>query len=53
MKIVFVKEIIHSNKKNQDFYVIRYALINEKKETITKSEPLLWVSKDVYDNLNI
>ena len=53
MKIVFVKEVIHSTKKNQDYYVVRYALVDDKKNILTKSDPLLWLSKEVYDNLNI
>lgn len=51
LKIVFIKEILHSNKKDKDFYVVRYALIDEKKNVVSKSEPLLWVTKEVYDSL--
>lgn len=53
MKIVFIKETIHSNKKNKDYYVVRYALIDDKKNIIVKSDPLLWLSKEVYDTLNM
>lgn len=52
MKINFTKEIIHSNKQDKDFYVVRYVLVNEKKEIIAKSQPLFWVSKDVYEALD-
>lgn len=53
MKIMFIKEIIHSTKKDKDYYVVRYALIDEKKNILAKSDPLIWISKEVYDDLNI
>lgn len=53
MKIVFIKESFHSDKKNKDYYVVRYALIDDKKNIIVKSDPLLWLSKEVYDTLNM
>lgn len=53
MKIVFTKDIIHSNKRDKDYYVVRYALINDKKEVVCKSSPLLWLTKEMYDSLNI
>lgn len=53
MKIHFIKEIIHSNKKDKDYYVVRYALVDDKKNIVAKSDPLLWITKEVYDNLNI
>ena len=53
MKIIFLKEIIHSNKKDKDFFVVRYALVDESKNIIAKSEPIFWLSKENYDLLNI
>ena len=54
MKIIFIKETFHSDKKNKDYYVVRYALVNDKSRTIiVKSDPILWLTKDVYDSLNI
>ena len=53
VKIIFVKEIIHSTKKDKDFYVVRYALVDESKNIIAKSEPIFWLSKENYDLLNI
>lgn len=53
MKIVFVKDIIHSTKRDKDYFVVRYALVNEKKEIVAKSSPLLWLSKEMYESLNI
>lgn len=53
MKIVFIKETFHSDKKQRDYYVVRYALVNDKKEVVAKSDPLLWLTKEVYESLNI
>lgn len=53
MKIHFIKEIIHSTKKDKDYYVVRYALVDEKKNILAKSDPLIWITKEVYDALNI
>lgn len=52
MKIIFIKEILHSSKKDKDFFIVRYALIDEKKNILAKSEPILWVSQEVYDKLD-
>ena len=53
MKIIFIKETFHSDKKNKDYYVVRYALIDDNKNIIVKSDPLLWLTKQVYDSLNM
>ena len=53
MKIVFVKETIHSNKNNKDYFIVRYALVDDKKNIICKSQPLLWLTKEIYESLNI
>lgn len=53
MKIVFIKETFHSDKKQRDYYVVRYALVNDKKEIVAKSDPLLWLTKEAYESLNI
>lgn len=53
MKIIFIKETFHSEKKQKDYYVVRYALIDDKKNIIVKSDPLLWLTKQVYDSLNM
>lgn len=54
MKIHFIKEIIHSTKKDKDYYVIRYALVDSKGNIVAKSDPLIWIKdKDVYESLNI
>lgn len=51
MKIVFVKEILHSTKKEKDYYCVRYALVDEKKNVIARSEPILWLTKEVFESL--
>lgn len=53
MKIIFIKETFHSDKKQKDYYVVRYALVDDKKNIIVKSDPLLWLTKEVYESLNI
>lgn len=53
MKIILIKETFHSDKKNKDYYVVRYALIDNMKNIIAKSVPLLWLSKEDYDTLNM
>lgn len=53
MKVVFIKDTLHSFKKDKDFYCIRYALVDEKNNVLAKSEPLLWLTKEQYDNFNI
>lgn len=53
MKLVFIKETFHSDKHNKDYYVVRYALVDDKKNIITKSQPLLWLTKEIYESLNI
>lgn len=48
MKLVYIKEILHSNKKNQDYYVVRIAL-SENGVIIAKSSPVLWLTKEQFD----
>lgn len=45
-KILFLTmETIHSNKKNQDYYIIRYLLDKKHQED--------FVSKEVYDKISL
>lgn len=54
MKITFVKEIIHSTKKDTDFYAVRLVLLDSKGNIISKSKDVsLWLTKEQYDSLNI
>lgn len=52
MKIVFIKETFHSDKQNKDFYVVRYALVDKDKKILTKSQPLMWLTKEIYEMLD-
>lgn len=52
VKIVFIKETFHSDRLNKDFYVVRYALVDKDKKLVTKSQPLLWLTKEVYEMLD-
>lgn len=52
MKIIIVKETIHSEKKNEDFYLVRFALVDEKGSIIRKAkEPIMWLTKEQYENV--
>lgn len=48
MKLVYIKEILHSNKKNQDYYVLKLAL-EENGVIIAKSQPVIWLTKEQFD----
>lgn len=50
MKVSFIYEILHSKKKDKDFYVVRLA-VSEGKEILSKSQPLIWLTKEQYDEL--
>lgn len=51
MQLNYTFEVLHSSKKNQDFYVVRLALI-EKGEILRKSQPILWITKEQYEKLS-
>lgn len=51
MKISYTFEILHSNKKNEDFYVVRLAL-TDNGEILRKSQPILWITKEQYEKLS-
>lgn len=53
VKIILIKETFHSDKKQKDFYVVRYALVDDNKNIISKGEPVLWLTKDIYEALKI
>lgn len=40
-------------KNKKDYFVVRYALVDKDKNIIVKSDPLLWLTKEVYESLNI
>lgn len=51
MQINYTFEVLHSSKRNEDFYVVRLALI-EKGEILRKSQPILWITKEQYEKLS-
>lgn len=51
VKITYTFEILHSNKKNEDFYVVRLAL-TENGLILRKSQPILWITKEQYEKLS-
>lgn len=53
MKIILIKESFHSDKKQKDYYVVRYALVDDNKNIISNGEPVLWLTKEVYEALKI
>lgn len=52
VKLVYIKEILHSNKKDTDFYIIRIAL-QENGVIVAKSHPILWLTREQFDKYNI
>ena len=53
MKIKFTKEVLHSSKKDKDYYIVRYVLVDKNDSICAKSSPILWLTKEQYDNLNV
>lgn len=50
MKCTFIYEVLHSNKRDEDFYVVRLA-IKDGDEIVRKSKALIWLTKEQYENL--
>lgn len=54
VKITYVKEVIHSSKRNEDFYAIRLVLMDDKGNVIAKEKNVsLWLTKEQYESLKI
>lgn len=53
MKFIYIKESGHSKKTDKDYYTIRMALVDEKGIILCKSEPLFWITKEVFDNITL
>lgn len=51
MELKYTFEVIHSSKKDVDFFVVRLALM-EKGEILRKSQPILWITKEQYEKLS-
>lgn len=49
MSIVFVPEKFHSEKKNQDFYVVKIAYAKDG-IVLRKSQPILWLTAEQYED---
>lgn len=49
MKVIYIKEEIVSSKKSKTFYVVRYGLVDENNNVVSKSSPIFWLSKEDYD----
>lgn len=50
MKLQFVPEKLHSNKKNEDYYCVKLAVVNDK-QILQKSNVLMWITKEQYEQL--
>lgn len=50
MKLQFVPEILHSNKKNEDFYCVKLAVVDDK-HILQKSPVIMWITKEQYEKL--
>lgn len=53
MTIKTIKETFHSDKKNKDYYVVRYVLVDSKGVEVAKSQPIFWITKEIYESLKI
>lgn len=55
MKLDFVLDTFRgvSKKTNEtkDFYVVRFALLDNDKKPLKKSEPILWLTKEQFEQL--
>lgn len=55
MKFVYIYETFKgvSKKTNleQDYYVVKLALVDENKKVLRTSQPLIWLTKEQYDLL--
>lgn len=52
MRISYTYEVLHSTKKDQDFYVVRIALVDKDNTILRKSQPLLWITKEQFEKLS-
>lgn len=50
MKLQFVPEKLHSNKKNEDYYCVKLAVVNDK-QILQKSPVIMWITKEQYESL--
>lgn len=51
MKIIFLPEKLHSNKKNEDYYCVKLGVCDDKNNILQKSNVLMWITKEQYENL--
>lgn len=50
-KIVMIKDSFTA--KNNTYYVVRYALVDDKNVVLKKGEVVIWLTKEQYDSYNI
>lgn len=57
MKVDFILDTFHGKSKKtneeKDFYVVRFALLDDNKKPLKKSEPLLWLTKEQFEQLKL
>lgn len=51
MKFVYHYYMVHSKKRNQDYYYVSLDLVDENGVLKFKGSPILWIDKDTYDKL--
>ena len=53
MNLVLIKDTFSNKDNTKQYYVVRYALINEKKEVQKKGEIVIWLSEEQFNNYKI
>lgn len=51
MKFVYHYYMVHSKKKNQDYYYVSLDLVDDNGALLSKGSPILWITEDQYNKL--
>ena len=51
MKLVYHYYMVHSEKKDSDFYYVALDLVDSNGVVLSKGSPILWISEDQYKEL--
>lgn len=49
MKVIYIKETFTRKSDGKVFYVVKYALVDENQNVVSKSMPLFWLTKEDFD----
>lgn len=51
MKFVYQYYMIHSKKKDKDYYYVSIDLVDKNGVVLFKGSPILWIDEDTYKQL--